>query len=107
MVDKMDLKRLVNDLMAENRSLKARCDHLFNEGLRVDEIVSQARGYLIRNVLEPLSPGIEPAPTLIEVCTQVDHLTAALRDKIEDVGAEVGAEPWHPEKGKVYQAFGE
>lgn len=41
-----------------------------------------ARGYLIRNVLEPVFPGITPLKDLAGVCTQVDHVVAAQRDAI-------------------------
>lgn len=38
-----------------------------------------ARGYLIRNVIEPLHPNVTPLPDLIGVCTQIDNITAGLR----------------------------
>lgn len=36
--------------------------------------LEEARGYLTRNVLEP--HGASPLPTLIGICTQVDHISA-------------------------------
>lgn len=55
-----------------------------------DTLVDKARDYLIRNVLEPHG-NPDPLPTLLGVCTQVDHITATMipkRDReLELVGA--------------------
>jgi hypothetical protein len=40
--------------------------------------IFEAREYLINNVLLPLHPNIQPLPTLIGVCTQVDNATTEI-----------------------------
>lgn len=40
--------------------------------------IMYAREYLINNVLLPLYPSIEPLPTLIGVCTQVDNVSTEI-----------------------------
>ena len=53
-----------------------------------------ARNYLINNVLIPLHPSIEPLPTLIGVCTQVDNAASEilrLRAQIAAKDAQIAA----------------
>lgn len=42
-----------------------------------------ARGYLVRNLIEPLAPGADPAPDLVGVCEQASAIAAELLARAE------------------------
>ncbi len=52
---------------------------------RIGEIdrSTAAMGYLVRNIIEPLSPAMSPAPDLMGVCVQAGEVAAGLRARAE------------------------
>lgn len=74
--------RMFEEMADLSLAARAEIERLRTRIAEIDRSTA-AMGYLIRNVIEPLSPGTQPAPDLMGVCVQVGEMVAQLHARAE------------------------